>query len=153
MTAGDGSPAAVRLTFAYEGDSVQLANARVVAMTPPPSDPVDGYQGQVGFWLELRDQTGKTTYRQILHDPMPSYREVPGSPSTHTAISERSGIFQAVVPVAPRGSVIVLFGTPQPAPTPIGDLPQERSRSGGPRVGTDPAAEIAQFNFDEALGR
>jgi hypothetical protein len=156
MTAGDGAPAAVRLTFTYDGDSVRLAEAIVVAMTPPPSDPVDGYQGQTGFWLEVHDPPGKTIYRQIFHDPMPSYREVhaqPGNPSTHGAISEPSGIFQAVIPVPPQGSVIVLFGAPQPAPIPIGDVPQERSRNDGPRVGTDPAAEIARFDLDKALGR
>jgi hypothetical protein len=156
MTSGEASPAALRLTFPYEGDSVRLAAGRVVAMKAPLSDPVDGYQGQAGFWVEVRDRAGTTIYRWIMHDPMPVYHEVhaqPGSPSTHTPVRSSSGVFEVVVPVSPPGSVVVLFGTPQPAGTPIGDFSRERSRADGPRVGTDPAVEIARFDLDEVLCR
>jgi hypothetical protein len=72
MTDGEPSQTALRLTFAYSGDSIRLVASRAVNMRVPPSDPVDGYQGQAGFWVELRDSTGTTIYRRIMHDPIPS---------------------------------------------------------------------------------
>ena len=152
MTAGEPPQTALRLTFAYSGDSIRLAASRAVDMRVPPSDPVDGYQGQTGFWAELRDSTGTTVYRLVMHNPIPSYHEVhapPGTPPTHTPVRNREGTFEIVLPTPPPGSTVVLFGTPHPPSTPIGEFAEERARTGGPRVGTGPASEIARFGMDE----
>lgn len=151
MTIGE-PQTALRLTFAYSDDSIRLAASRAVDMRVPPSDPVDGYQGQSGFWVELRDSAGKTIYRQVMHDPIPTYHEVPsppGTPPTHTPVRNREGTFEIVIPAPPPGSTVAFFGTPQPPSTPIGEFPQERARTGGPRVGTGSANEIARFAMDE----
>ena len=152
MTDGEPTQTALRLTFAYSGDSIRLVASRAVDMRVPPSDPVDGYQGQAGFWAELRDSTGRTIYRRIMHNPFPSYHEVHsprGAPPTHTPVANREGEFEIVVPAPPPGSRIVFFGTPQPPSTPIGEPAQERARTEGPRIGTGPASEIESFPLDQ----
>jgi hypothetical protein len=152
VTVGEPPQSALRLTFAYSGDSIRLVASRAVDMLVPPSDPVDGYQGQTGFWAELRDSTGNVIYRRVMHDPISSYHEVhslPGTPPTHTPVRNREGVFEIVVPALPAGATVVLFGTPHPPSTPIGEFAQERARTAGPRVGTGPASEIARFEMDE----
>ena len=150
MTNGAPPPTALRLTFAYSGDSLRLVASRAVGMIVPPSDPIDGYQGQAGFWAELRNSTGRTIYRRIMHDPFPSYHEVhsPEAPPTHTLVRNREGTFEIVLPAPPPGSRIVFFGTPQPPSAPISEFTQERARAEGPRIGTGPAREIASFSLD-----
>jgi hypothetical protein len=152
MTDGEPSQTALRLTFAYSGDSIRLVASRAVNMRVPPSDPVDGYQGQAGFWVELRDSTGTTIYRRIMHDPIPSYHEVHsprGAPQAHTPVRNREGAFEIVLPAPPPGSRIVFFGTPQPPSAPIGEFAQETERTEGPRIGTGPATEIVSFDLDQ----
>lgn len=152
MSISEPSQTTLRVTFAYSDDSIRLVASRAVDMRIPPSDPVDGYQGQAGFWVELRDSTGKTIYRRVLHDPIPTYHEVhspPGTPPTHTPVGNRQGTFDVILPTPPPGSLIALFGTPQPPSTPIGEFSQERARAEGPRTGTGPAREIARFDGDE----
>jgi hypothetical protein len=134
MTTGESTPTALRLTFTYDGDSVQLAAGRAVQMIVPPSDPVDGYQGEAGFWAELRDPAGATIFRRVLHDPIQVYQEVhapAGAPATRTPRRDMSGVFEVA--------------------TEIGDHAQERTRADGPRVGTGEAREIAQFDLDGVI--
>lgn len=152
MADGEAPQNALRLTFAYNDDSIRLVGRRTVDMRVPPSDAVDGYQGQAGFWAELRDSTGKTIYRRVMHDPIPSYHEVHspgGAPPTHTPVSNGEGAFEIVLPAPPPGSSIVFFGTPHPPKASIGEFAQERARTDGPRVGTGSASEIARFGLDE----
>lgn len=151
MTTPESPPTALRLTFTYDGDSIQLASGRTVEMIVPPTDPVDGYQGQAGFWAELRDTTGATIYRRVLHDPIPVYHEVhsPHAQATRTPVRDQTGAFEIVVPFPPPGSRLVLFRTPQPSGTEIGDFAGERARPAAPRVGTGEAQEFARFELDE----
>jgi hypothetical protein len=155
MTAPAPSPLALRLLFSYDGDSVRLVSGRTVEMTVPPSDPVDGYQGQAGFWAELRDASGTTLFRRVLHDPTPVYREVhsPRAPATRTPARNQTGVFEVVLPSPPPGSRVVLFRTPQPPLAEISDFAAERTREAVPRVGTGAAEEIAGFDLDEATQR
>jgi hypothetical protein len=148
---GQVTPAgAVRLTFSYDQDDVQLTDSSPVDMVVPPSDPLSGYEGQTGFWVELRDSDDRTVYRRILHDPMPSYVEVhsPSGRPLRAAVAERRGIFDTVIPALSAGGTAVLFGAPQPDPVPIGDFRQEQARAATPRVPTQPATEIARFRLD-----
>lgn len=152
MSTAESQPNALRLTFTYDDDSVRLSSRRVVEMTVPPSDSIEGYQGQAGFWAELRDPAGVTIYRRVLHDPIPVYHEVHSAhgPATHTLVQNRAGAFEIVVPVPPPGSRLVLFGTPQPPGIAIGSFAEERARAAVPRVGTGEAQELASFNLDAA---
>jgi hypothetical protein len=140
----------VRLTFEYEDDTLRLTKAREIDKKPAPSDPLQGYEGQAGFWFELRDAAGKTIYRRVMRNPMPVYYEVhaAASPSTHLPVKTRSGTFEVVIPTPPPGAVVVLFSTPQPSASPVGDVAAERARAAVPRTGTAPAQEIARFAIE-----
>ena len=153
MSTAESPPTALRITFNYDGDSVHLASGRIVEMIAPPSDPIEGYQGQAGFWAEVRDRAGATIYRRVLHDPVPVYHEVHSAhgPTTHTPIRDRTGVFEIVVPVPPPGSHLVLFRTPQPPGIEIGDFAEERARTAVSRVGTGEAQEFARFDLDEVM--
>jgi len=61
---------AVRLIFEYDGENVRLVSRQHVDMAPPPSDALDGFAGQKGFWAELRGADGGLLYRQVMHDPI-----------------------------------------------------------------------------------
>ncbi len=153
MSTAESPPTALRITFTYDGDSVHLASGRIVEMTVPPSDPIEGYQRQAGFWAELRDPAGTTIYRRVLDDPTPVYHEVHSAdgPTTHTPVRDRTGAFEIVVPVPPPGSRLVLFRTPQPSAIEIRDFAEERARAAVPRVGTGEAQEFARFDLDGVI--
>ena len=49
---------AVRLTFTYEGDEVCLVSRQPVEMIAPPTDRLSRYEGEQGFWIEVRSRQG-----------------------------------------------------------------------------------------------
>lgn len=147
----DSGPVTLRLTFTYSGDTIRLAARESLGSRPARSDALRGYDGQAGFWVEVRDGSGQVTFRRVMHDPMPGYREVhapDGQPPTHVAIRDRGGVFEVVVPYPGPGSAVVLFDSPRPPVVPIGDIPMERARRGGPRIATAAAREVARFALD-----
>jgi len=143
---------AVRLTFEHEADTVRLTRARPVDMKPVPSDALEGYAGHSGFWLEVRDASGKTIYRRVLPNPTPTYHEVhnPNGRSTHVPVQNRRGAFEVVIPAPPAGAVVAIFATPQPPAAPVRDFATEKARAASPRIGTAPAQEIARFSLEGA---
>jgi hypothetical protein len=144
-----GKPAAWRLTFAYEGSDVHFERKEQFTMVVPGSSPTEGYRGQTGYWVELRDTAGKVIYRVILHDPMPQYYEVHqrGGP-THTPVKERRGSFMVLVPALPEPTTVVFFGTDQPPVQPIGNPEAERARPATPRIGIGAAHEMASVSLE-----
>ncbi len=152
MPSTPGKPAAWRLTFAYEGSDVHLERKEQFTMVVPGSDPTEGYQGQTGYWVELRDAAGKVLYRVILHDPMPQYSEVhqQAAGSTHRALKERRGTFNVLVPALPQATTVVFFGTDQPAVQPIGNRAAEQARPATARIGTNAAHQLASVSLEAA---
>ena len=110
---------AIRLTLEYEGTDVRVISGQRVRMTAPPSDPVDEYEGQAGFWFELRDQDDRVLYRRVVSNPIRSDVEVlsgdPVRPFTHVSLPDPSGTFTLVVPDSGAGT-LVLFGSPAGEP-------------------------------------
>jgi hypothetical protein len=51
-------PRTVRLTFTYEGDEVCLVSRQPVEMIAPPTDRLSRYEGEQGFWIEVRSRQG-----------------------------------------------------------------------------------------------
>jgi hypothetical protein len=144
MPSNPTAPAAWSLTFAYDGSNVHLERKERLRMVVPGSDPTEGYEGNTGYWIELRDASGKVVYRTILHNPMPQYHEVhdrSGRP-THVPVKECKGSFTVVVPALPQTSTIVFFGTDQPPVEPIGSRVAEQARPATPRIGTGAAREM-----------
>jgi hypothetical protein len=138
-----------RLTFEFDGTTVRKIGEQPVEMTVPLSHPTTGYSGQAGFWFELRDANENTIYRRIMADPLGGYKEVPSPQGTftHRPITISPQVFELIVPELPEAKSVVIFGTPAPPPASIGSHAQEAARTAAPRVGTQPAREIARITL------
>ena len=95
---------AVRLTFSYNGDKMELLSRQEVDMLVPPTDPISEPKSRHGFWFEVKDDKGKTLYRKVQHDPVRSDVEVfsndPKQPLMRVPVKEPKGIFSVVLPAA-----------------------------------------------------
>jgi hypothetical protein len=111
----------VRLIFSYDGDDIRLESRQPVEMLAPPSDPVEGYANQTGFWTEVRDARGSVLHRQVLHDPVRRDAEVFSPDPEHSIarvpIERPHGVFWVVVPLAPGADHVALMGLPATAAT------------------------------------
>lgn len=93
---------AVRLTFSYLGDAIELLAVQRVTMFVPPSDPLEDDVPRSGFWLELRDATGGLMFRLGMHDPIGgSYEVFPADPRgeiVRRPMMSLAGAFSVVIP-------------------------------------------------------
>ena len=109
----------VRLILEYEGRQVRLLSRQHLDMQPPPTDPVEGYEGQQGFWIEVRDEGGRVLHRQIMQDPMREDAEVfsdePGASMMRIPRSEARGTFTVLVPDVEAADHVALMGSPSGA--------------------------------------
>jgi hypothetical protein len=123
---------AVRILFEYDGDDVRLVSRQPVEMVPPPSDALDGFEGQKGFWAELRGADGGLLHRQVMHDPIRRDVEVfsddPAQTISRAPVAHPKGAFALVVPDIEGAEHVALVSSPL----------DERTAS-------SPAAEIARF--------
>src|SRR5690242_1598319 len=107
---------AIRLTFAYDGDQVNLLSQQRVQMRLPPSDPVEGYAGHKGFWCELKDAQNRTLYRRVMHHPMRPDVEVfsddPEKTISRQPVEGGKGVFTALVPDSAQAHEVVLSASP-----------------------------------------
>jgi hypothetical protein len=111
---------AVRLTFAYDGDTIQLLSRQNVEMITPPSEPLGEGEGHTGFWYELKNERDQTLYRRLMSNPVEQSHEV-FSPERGRSIQRapaqrRSGVFSVVVPEVAEARFVTLAHTPLPAP-------------------------------------
>ena len=68
---------ALRLTFSYEGNNIQLISQQKIEKVLPPSGPSDNIQpNQTGFWYELTDSNHNILYRQVMDFPIKADTEV-----------------------------------------------------------------------------
>ena len=115
---------ALRLTFSYRGDDIELVDAQAVSMFVPPSDPLERREAVSGFWVELRDDAESILFRQDLHHPVARDYEVfpedPHGEIVRQPVETRSGAFTLVVPEAPEATTVVLVASPS--------RPEERNR-------------------------
>ncbi len=145
--ANGGNPRAIRFVFSYEGDRVSLESAQRVEMLALPSHPVVGYQGDSGFWVELRDDADRVVHRRVLHEPvqhsLEAYPQGDDDQFTRAVAPDPRGSFDVVVPDMAGAQVVSVFASlPEPAPPGEGEAAAvARVRSGRVR----PAQEIARF--------
>jgi hypothetical protein len=103
---------AVRMILAFDGEHVHLLSQQSVEMVLPPSDPVQGFEGQKGFWYELRDAQDRPLYRRVMQNPMQEDVEVfsddPKQSVARQTLPNRKGVFVVVVPDTPQGHAITL---------------------------------------------
>ena len=132
---------AVRLTFSYDGDNVELISQQPVEMTVPPSDPVEGYEEHKGFWAELKDKKDATLYRRVMHNPTRNDAEVfsddPKQRISRQATPDRKGVFVVVVPDTEEGHEVTLSSS----------APPKGQAKGIRSLADKPASEIARFTL------
>lgn len=135
---------ALRLTFSYDGDKVKLISQQRTDMIVPPSDPVTGFRQQKGFWAEVKSESDKTLYRQVMHNPTRNDAEVfpdpevPGEGISRQPAPKRKGVFVVVVPDTEKGNEVTLSRSPAEETGP---------ESGIRALASKPAAEILRFKL------
>ena len=145
----DGIPApprAVRLTFTYEGDEVRLVSRQPVEMIAPPTDRLAGYEGEQGFWIEVRSGQDETLHRRVMQNPLRRDVEVfspdPEQSVVRVPVEKPTGSFSVVVPDLDEADHVALLSSG--APSAVGrDVPLEVAA----RAPTGPATEFAQFSL------
>lgn len=60
----------------YDGSNFNVVSDKKVEMAPPPSDAIEGYQDQTGFWYSVADRNGRVLYRRVLGESLFSGIEV-----------------------------------------------------------------------------
>jgi hypothetical protein len=109
---------AVRLVLSFDGDQVNLVSQQPVEMVVPPSDAVEGSEGQKGFWCELRDSQDRPLYRKVMHHPMREDVEVfSDDPRQHSVarrtVPNRKGVFVVLVPDLENGHAVTVSSSPR----------------------------------------
>ena len=108
-------PAAIRLTFEYEGDEVRLVGQQPVDAVPLAGDE-PATREESGFALEVRAGDGRVLHRRVLHQPMHASAEVfspePGANITRVAKAEDRGTFTVLVPALPDADHVALLAPP-----------------------------------------
>jgi hypothetical protein len=141
---GEGSmaenePRAIRLTFAYKGNKIELTDADRIAMSVPPTDPFEGSQPTTGFWLELRGGNERTLFRRMMHDPIGYDREIfpdrPGGEIIRRPIASPEGVFSVVIPEIKDMETLTFHSSP----------------AGGPERGRYLSQEVARFDLRPIL--
>jgi hypothetical protein len=96
------SVGAIRLTFRYAGEVVQLVSRRRIKTLVPPTDPVEAFEGRQGLWAELRSPDGATVHRQLLGDVLRGDVEVfsdePERSIRRITLERPAGVFDVLVP-------------------------------------------------------
>jgi hypothetical protein len=112
-------PRAVRLTFTYEGDQVSLASRQPVEMIAPPTDQLSGYEGEQGFWIEVRNDREETLHRRVMQDPLRRDVEVFSPDPEHSVyrvpVEKVSGSFVVVVPELEEADHVSLMSSAAPS--------------------------------------
>jgi len=70
------SNTSLRLNFIYEEGEIQLESWHRINKLYPPSDTIEGYEHQVGWWILLLDEDEDVLYRQIINNPIRFDNEV-----------------------------------------------------------------------------
>jgi len=133
-------PQAIRLTFAYAGDRIELTDAQRLAMFVPPSDSLEPERERSGFWVEVRDADEQPLFRRLMHHPIETTREVfPADPHgeiIRTPVADPRGVFSVVIPELAAARILALVGSPP-----------EVSRRG------EAAYEMARFDLTRIASR
>ncbi|HEX8368090.1 MAG TPA: hypothetical protein VF604_06085 [Pyrinomonadaceae bacterium] len=107
---------AVRLTFVFEDDNIELISQQPVEMIPPPSDEIRHSHDAIGSWLELKSEGEKPLYRQLLQNFIRYDREVFSQNEqesvTRVPVERPEGAFTVVIPDIAEAQSVSLFSSP-----------------------------------------
>lgn len=106
---------ALRLTFEYRGQNLELVSSEPVDAVVPASPVAPTDEPHAGLWLHLRDGRGERVHSRLLHDPMRDHVEFadapePDRPFSNEPAPERSGRFSVLVPALDEGGEVELVG-------------------------------------------
>jgi hypothetical protein len=109
---------AQRFQLVYQGSAIGVSALRGVDMIIGGSDGPFTAGKNSGFWAEVHDASGKTTFTRLLMDP--TRQEAPAGNGGFTNSTIDKCIAKTIlvdVPRSPSGSVLVVFGSPYGQPT------------------------------------
>ncbi len=125
---------ALRLTFAYQGTALRLADSRRVEMRAPPVVGPAPKPGQSGYWIQVTDASSRVVYHRSLHNPIAvdieSYTPDRSQTITRVPLSKSEGQFSVLIPDVPEALLFALHGPPDP------------------RVPSTPAQELVRLDVD-----
>lgn len=110
------NPRSLRLTFRFDGDSIELAGVERLPMISPPQQgdrPEPGKHS--GEWIVLTDRGGRTLAWRLLHDPLRTRVEVhdPDAGPKIVTGPPASGVFEVLLPDVREGERAELYlGSP-----------------------------------------
>jgi hypothetical protein len=114
----------LRLTFSYQSDRLAIVGVQGVTMMMPPGHGPLEAGVDAGYWVELRDASGRTIDTRVTADP--TIVEIPpakgGDLGSETLPFCSDKIFQILVPNDPSASTIVAFGSPYGSPKPASEI-------------------------------
>ena len=108
---------ALRLTFSCQDSVFQLLSVQPIRKRVLPSDALEGYEGQTGFWYELRDADNRVVYRRVAKGPANGSIEVhdPGGAERHSIhpAEDLTDTFSIIIPNYNEAEALLFFGSPQ----------------------------------------
>ena len=105
---------AIRLTFSYDGDKINVTSKQKINKFLPPADNIAGQEASSRFWYELRDSKSNVIYDQNLNDIIKDDVEIfstnPNDPAFMMhELSDKKGVFSIVIPDMPDSTGFELF--------------------------------------------
>jgi hypothetical protein len=148
MAQRPGGPSrAIRLTFSYGPDGVQLISRQTVAMHVPPGDEVTAPVPTSGLAAELRTAANDTSFRRFLPQAIPRDSEVfnpPEEGGVHRApVAPESGVFTVLVPDDRSAEDLVLLVGPRDIPPSIAASVEQPPED----TAFAPAQELGRFRL------
>jgi hypothetical protein len=104
-----------RFQLVYQGSEIGVTSLRGVDMIVAGSDGPLAAGKNSGYWAEVRDAAGKTTFTRLLRDPTNVEAPPPPGGGNFTNATVDKCIAKTIlvdVPRSPSGSVLVIFGSP-----------------------------------------
>lgn len=106
-----------RLNFEYNDRDIELVSWSRLNKIALPSDPIENYEDESGWWVILRDKKGEVVYRQIMRNPVGIEKELfsarkEGRVSWEIPDSaEQHGEFSVLVPDIQAATHLSLYGS------------------------------------------
>lgn len=105
-----------KLLIEYDGTRFKVLSNQLVAMAPPPSDPIANFDNQTGAWVSVRDAHHKVLYRKRLPqaklDGIEVFPSYPGEKLYWLKESPTPMTLMVVIPDLPLGVFLDIYGSP-----------------------------------------
>jgi hypothetical protein len=106
----------IRLNFEYWDRDMELVSWNRIKKISPPSDRIENYEDESGWWVILTDENGDVVYRQIIYNPIRVDKELfsYGNEGVSWEIpdtTEQHGDFSVLVPDIPVATHVSLYGS------------------------------------------